>query len=68
MKRAILGIVAIAALAVAVVLRAQQESKKTSGSHLGTWQPGPEATFFRLKRLLDIRYLKSGLPGPHLFG
>jgi hypothetical protein len=38
MKRAIVGIVAIAALVVAVGLRAQQESKKTSGSHLGTWQ------------------------------
>jgi hypothetical protein len=32
MKRTIVGIVVIAALAIAVGLRAQQESKKTSGS------------------------------------
>ena len=38
MKRTIVGIVVIAALAIAVDLPAQQESKKSSGSHLGTWQ------------------------------
>ena len=38
MKRRIVGIMAIAALAIAVGLQAQQESKKSSGSHLGTWQ------------------------------
>jgi hypothetical protein len=37
MKRTIVGIVTIAALAIAVGLRAQQEPK-SSGSHLGTWQ------------------------------
>ena len=38
MKRTIVGIVAIVALAIAVDLGAQQESQKGSGSHLGTWQ------------------------------
>jgi hypothetical protein len=37
MKRSITGIVAIAALAIAVVLPAQQEPKESSASHLGTW-------------------------------
>ena len=38
MKRILTGIVAVIALVVTVGLRAQQEPKKSSGSHLGTWQ------------------------------
>jgi hypothetical protein len=38
LKRTIVGLVAIAALAIAVGVRAQQEPKQSSASHLGTWQ------------------------------
>ena len=38
MKRMSVGFIAIAALAVAVGLNAQQASKKSADSHLGTWQ------------------------------
>jgi hypothetical protein len=38
MKRMIVGFIAMASLAATVGLRAQQEPKKSSGSHLGTWQ------------------------------
>lgn len=37
-KTSINGIVAMVAVAIAVVLTAQQEPKKSSPSHLGTWQ------------------------------
>jgi hypothetical protein len=37
MKRTIIGVITVIALAV-VGLRAQQQPKQSSGSHLGTWQ------------------------------
>ena len=38
MKGTILGIIAIMALVLTVGLQAQQEAKKATGPHLGTWQ------------------------------
>jgi hypothetical protein len=38
MKKAIVGAVAIVAFVFAVGLRAQEDSKKSSGRHLGTWR------------------------------
>ena len=38
MKRAVICTIAVIVLSVTVALRAQQETKNSPGSHLGTWQ------------------------------